>query len=71
MKKLKFQPSIYVARESDESPQDFIGRVLKDPRLLPDQRETLAHDSPGFLDRLIKGIWIEQAPLTVETEAKS
>ena len=71
MKKPKYQPSIYVARETDETPEAFVARVLADKRLLPDQRDTLRHDSPGFLDHLIKGIWIEQAPLPADTEGKS
>lgn len=65
--KLKYQPSIYVAREADEPSREFVDRVLKDSRLLPDQRDTLQQDQRqhSVFDSLIKGIWIEQAPLAV------
>jgi len=70
--KLKYQPSIYVAREKGETPADFIARVLKDPRLLPDQRHTLEHDNRYYspFNAKVRGVWIEQAPIPVETEGK-
>lgn len=61
--KLKFQPSIYVARMEGESSADFTKRILRDPRLLADQRVSLEQDKGGPFEDLVKGIWLEQPPL--------
>ena len=69
MKTLRNQPSAYVKREPGEPIDQFTQRILKDPRLLPDQRITLEHDNhPGPWDDLVVGCWIEQAPITVLKE---
>jgi hypothetical protein len=69
--KLKYLPSIRVEREAGESTEDFINRVLKDPRLLPDQRLSLEQDLGRWspFDELVKAVWIEQAPSTVPDSA--
>ncbi len=66
--KLKFQPSLYVAREPGESAAAFNARILADPRLLPDQRTTLQQDSNAAFADLVRGIWLEQAPIVSRYE---
>ena len=65
--KLKYVPSIRVVRMPDEAAADFIDRVLKDPRLLPDQRQSLEIDRKQRtpFDDLVQAVWIEQAPVEV------
>lgn len=64
-KKLKFQPSVFVPREEGETNQEFTARILKDPRLLPDQRRSLELDDNAAVADLVKGIWLEQAPIEI------
>lgn len=63
--KLKYQPSLYIERRPDESPRQFHARILADGRLLQDQRTSLEQDHGGPFDDLVKGIWLEQAPLQI------
>jgi hypothetical protein len=62
-----YQPSVYVERNPDETPEAFHRRVLSDSRLLPDQRTTLEVDGFGgaFAD-CVRGIWIERPPIIRE-----
>jgi len=63
--RLKYQPSLYVARNPGESSQDFTARSLRDPRLLQDQRTSLLVDQNNAFAGMVKGIWLEQAPIEV------
>jgi hypothetical protein len=65
--KLKYQPSIYVERQPGESSTDFTARILRDPRLLPDQRLSLELDHNGAFADFICGIYLEQAPIEVKS----
>lgn len=65
MSKLKYQPSLYVAREPGESPRGFHARILGRADLLPDQRTTLQQDSNAAFDFCVQGIWLERAPIEV------
>jgi hypothetical protein len=61
--KLEYKPSIYVARNEGESHTDFTTRILRDPRLLPEQRLSLELDDNAAFADLVQGVWIEVAPV--------
>lgn len=63
--KLKYQPSLYIAKEPAESNADFTARILRDPRLLPDQRTSLERDSNAAFGDFVQGIWLERPPLEI------
>lgn len=65
--KLKYLPSVRVERMPGETADDFIDRILKDRRLLPDQRLSLEIDRKQRtpFDDLVQAVWIEQAPVEV------
>lgn len=63
MSKPKYQPSLYVAKLPEETARQFHERILRDHKLLPDQRLSLEQDANSFFSDCVQGIWIEQSPI--------
>jgi hypothetical protein len=70
-KRLKFQPSVYIAKEPTESNAEFTARILRDSRLLPDQRTSLEQDSNAAFSDYVQGIWLERPPIEIDEPSPS